>query len=476
MPVKLNEYGIHAERIGTLSGLFQRRVARTPRAIAYLQYNSAKRKWQRYSWQEMGHLVALWQQALARENLAPGERVAIMLNNCVEWVCFDIAALSLQLVVVALNSSASPEDAAYILENSGARLLLVGQQEHWSPLAAHRNRLHFLQKVLCVQLDAAPDSASTPDLQSITDWLDQGTPELSDYAVNRDAIATIVYALKYAEHPKGIVLTHHNILSNVRAALRVMGSGHKDSYVSFLPLSQLAERVLGYYIPIMCGARVVFARSAETLPEDLVKHRPTMLIASPGVYEQFYAEVQQRLGEKGSLARVLFKWTETLGARRLELMQEEGKDLGVFRRMLWRILKRLVADRVLARLGGRLRLAVSSAPLSAQVTRCLGGLGLPLIQGYGLPEAAALVTLNRPGKNVPDSVGESLPGVELSIGNKGELLVRAPSVMPGYWNSAEDTRRILDKDGWLHTGERVEIVDEHVFISGPSQSYAQGDG
>lgn len=467
MPAKLYKYGIHAGQIGTLSGLFQRRVANTPKAIAYLQYDYAKKKWKRYTWQEMEHLVARWQQALAKESLAPGERVAILLNNSVEWVCFDLASISLQLVVVPLYTSDSTESITYILEDSGARLLLVGRIEQWLPLAVQHNRLRTLQKVLCVNPDSIPITDSSTSVQFVKDWLDKGTPTLVDYAASRDSLATIVYTSGTTGRPKGVMLSHHNILWNARAVLKAIPSDRKDRYLSFLPLSHTFERTAGYYVPMIVGSRVAFARSAKDLPEDLVTQRPTVLISVPRIFERFYAEVQRRLKEKSVLARALFKWTETLGWRRFEAAQGIGKDVNFLQRFLWAILKRLVADRILARLGGRLRLAVSGgAPLPEKISHCFLGLGLPLIQGYGLTEAAPVVSVNRPDNNIPDSVGERLPGIEVNIGKEDELLVRAPSVMLGYWNRPEDTRQVIDDGGWLHTGDQVQIVDDHIFIRG----------
>lgn len=467
MPAKLYKYGIHADQIGTLSGLFQRRVAKTPKAQAYLQYDYARRKWKRYTWQDMERLVARWQHALAKESLAPGERVAILLNNSVEWVCFDLAALSLQLVVVPLYTSDSSESITYILEDCGARLLLVGRIEQWLPLAAQHNRLRSLQKVLCVNPDSIPITDNNTAVQFVKDWLDKGTPTLVDYAVSRDSLATIVYTSGTTVRPKGVMLSHHNILWNARAVLKAIPGDRKDRYLSFLPLSHTFERTAGYYVPMMVGSRVAFARSAKDLPEDLVTQRPTVLIATPGLFEQFYTEAQHRLQEKGILARTLFKWTEALGWRRFEAEQSSRKGINFLQHFLWRVLKRLVADRILARLGGRLRLAVScGAPLPAKISHCFIGLGLPLIQGYGLTEAAQVVSVNRPDNNIPDSVGEPLPGIEVSIGNKDELLVRAPSVMRGYWNRPEDTLQVIDDKGWLHTGDLAQIVDGHIFIRG----------
>ena len=458
---------ISCDAAGTLPGLFQLRCERTPDRRAYRQHDAANGAWRSYTWREMRALVNRWQGALQRENLDPGERVAVLLRNSVEWVCFDQAAQSLGLVVVPLYPTDNVESVADILGDCGARLLLVGEIGRWRALAPLQARFPQLARVLC----AGPSPGGPTDAgqtQFLAEWLGQtaGTPPVR--AADLRELATIVYTSGTTGRPKGVMLSHRNILSNAEAVLKLVPGYREDVYLSFLPLSHSFERTVGYYLPIMTGSTVAFARSVPELAEDLLAIRPTMLISVPRVYERAYAKLRHGLEEQGPLAMTLFDWAQEIGWRRFEAAQHRGKQPGRMAQALWPVLRQLVAARVLARFGGRLRIAVSGgAPLSARLSHCFIGLGLPLLQGYGLTEAAPIVTGNSLENNVPASVGVALPGVELRLGDRDELLVRGPNVMLGYWNNPEQTSAAIDAGGWLHTGDVARIApDGHVFIVG----------
>jgi long-chain acyl-CoA synthetase len=459
---------ISAEEAVTLPGLFRRRCEKTPEGIAYRQYDTAQGAWQSYTWREMRVLAQRWETALASECLAPGERVAVLLKNSVEWVCFDQAAQSLALVVVPIYTTDNPENVAYILGDSGARLLLVGEFGQWHALAPFRPRFPQLTRVLCG--DRSRDAAANAgvSLSFLADWLPAKGGAPSAVAADPDGPATIVYTSGTTGRPKGVMLSHRNILSNAQAVLQRVTGYREDVYLSFLPLSHAFERTVGYYVPIMTGSTVAFARSAQELAADLLAIRPTMLVSVPRIYERVYAQLQHGLQEKGATARALFRWTEALGWRRFEASQHRGEAPGLMARMAWRVLRRLVADKILARLGGRLRIAIAGgAPIAPRLSHCLIGLGLPLLQGYGLTEASPIVTGNTLEDNDPASVGMALPGVEIRLGDRNELLVRGPNVMLGYWNDPQKAREAIDAGGWLHTGDVARIdADGRVFIVG----------
>ena len=460
---------IGSTEAGTLPGLFLRRCDRTPDAEAYWQYDAATGRWKRYTWGEMRALAARWQAALAREKLPPGERVAVLLNNSVEWVCFDQAAQSLGLVVVPLYTTDNPENIAYILGDCGARLLLVGEIGQWHALLPLGAGFPQLAHVLC--LAARPEDASAAAgvrLSFVADWLADAAGPLTVAAADSHALATIVYTSGTTGRPKGVMLSHHNILSNTEAVLKLVPGYREDLYLSFLPLSHAFERTVGYYLPIMTGSTVAFARSVQDLAEDLLTIRPTMLVSVPRIYERVYARLQHGLEAKGAVAKALFRWAQEIGWRRFEAAQHRGDKPGLIAAIAWPLLRHLVADKILSRLGGRLRLALSGgAPLSPKLSHCFIGLGLPLLQGYGLTEAAPIVTGNTGDDNVPDSVGVALPGIELRLGKGDELLVKGPNVMLGYWNDPDKTREAIDAGGWLYTGDVARIDRRgHVFIVG----------
>jgi long-chain acyl-CoA synthetase len=459
---------IAADEAGTLPRLFARRCNRTPHAEAYRQFDRARGRWTSRTWHEMQVMVRQWQAALAQEGLDPGDRVAVLLDNSIEWVCFDMAAQGLGLVPVPLYTTDNPESIAYILADCAARMLLVGDFAQWQSIVPLRSRFPLLGRVLCATTgrDAAPAADRT--LTFLDQWLLSGGEAPVPPAAGTDALATIVYTSGTTGRPKGVMLSHRNILSNAQAVLQLVEGYREDLYLSFLPLSHAFERTVGYYLPMMAGSTVAFARSVSQLPEDLLAVRPTVLVSVPRIYERVYGQLQHRLARGGWPARALFGWAERIGWQRFEAAQHRGAGPQALSRPVWPLLRRAVADPVLARLGGRVRIAVSGgAPLAPRVARCFIGLGLPLLQGYGLTEAGPVVTSNTLDNNVPESVGMALPGVALKLGDRDELLVKGPNVMLGYWNRPEQTRGTIDPKGWLHTGDVARIdADGRVFIVG----------
>lgn len=457
----LTPESIGCDQARTLPGLFRHRVDRMPQALAYRQFESGA--WRDYSWSQIAGWVARWQGGLEAEGLQPGDRVALSLRNGVDWVCCDQAALALGLVTVPLYTTDSPANLAHILADSGARLLVLDSDQTWLDLAPERARFPALQRVLCL----ARQTAISDDLiRALSDWLPAQGQGLQDRVQDPNALATIVYTSGTTGASKGVMQSHRAILWTAEAVLRRIPAWTTDRFLSFLPLAHSFERTVGYYLPMMAGCQVCYARSVELLREDLPLVRPTVMLAVPRVYDKIYLAIQKKLGERG-LRRWLFDTTVALGWQRFIAAQGRGPALDLGQRIGAALLGRLIARRVLAKLGGRLRVAVSGgAPLSPVVARFFIGLGLPLTEGYGLTEASPVLTNSRPQDCVPGSVGVPLPGIEIRIGPEDELLAHTPGLMLGYWSQPEATARAIDAEGWLHTGDQAEIRDGHVYIRG----------
>jgi len=322
------------------------------------------------------------------------------------------------------------------------------------PIAA---QVQGLTRVVSVE-ECGPEAAPYPRLVSLAAWEAAEAEALHAVEADPDALATLVYTSGTTGRPKGVMLSHRNILFNARAAVQCFTVYREDLFLSFLPLSHMLERTVGCYIPMLCGSTIAFARSVPDLPEDLLSQRPTILISVPRIYERVYNKIHAQLAEKSPFARGLFQRAVEAGWRRFR-----GGSGG----LAWPLLKLLVADKVLAKLGGNLRLAIcGGAPLSAEVAKTFIGLGLNLIQGYGLTETSPIISGNPQDDNEPASVGLPLPGIEVKIGADDELLTRSPSVMLGYWHNPEATRAMIDADGWLHTGDQVRIENKHITITG----------
>lgn len=279
-------------------------------------------------------------------------------------------------------------------------------------------------------------------------------------------LASIIYTSGTTGKPKGVMLSHANILINAYACLDFFPVNENDIFLSFLPLSHTFERTVGYYLPVMAGAKVAFARSVAQLSADMHIIRPTILISVPRIYERVYGAVCTRLEEGSSLKRKLFNFTVGTGWARFLHQQGRGTWKASF--LLWPLLQKLVAQKVLDHLGGRLRVALSGgAALSPEISRVFIGLGLPVIQGYGLTETSPVISGNHPENNFPDSVGQPIRDVQVKLGEQNALLVKGPNVMMGYWNNPEATKAIIDADGWLNTGDVVRISETgHIYITG----------
>jgi long-chain acyl-CoA synthetase len=466
IPPDWTEDLISVERARTLDGLFRERVRRSPDRPAYRWFDRNAKGWRGLTWAEAGHEVGRWQQALAAESLAQGERVAVQLRNSPEWVFFDQAALGLGLVVVPLYTDDRPDNLAYIIDDSASRVLLVQDAAHWKRVAGALDRCQSLQRVLL--LDADPEgrrlAEEDPRIRVVPDWL--GAP--SDLRARRGepgALASIVYTSGTTGRPKGVMLSHWNMLSVAHASLTVIDAYQEDLFLSFLPLSHTLERTGGYYLPILAGACVAFARSIGQLAQDLVEVQPTVLIAVPRVFERVYARLRERLRKQPAPARWLFALAVDAGWRGFE--HEQGRGSWHPKLVLRPVLRRLVSQKILDRLGGRMRLAVSGgAALPVEVARVFIGLGLPLLQGYGLTEASPVVSVNPLEDNRPGSVGVALRGIEVRIGEDQELLVNSPGVMMGYWNNHAATAEMITPEGWLRTGDQARLEDRHIYITG----------
>lgn len=421
----------------------------TPDKVLYHQWTGEE--WKSYTAGEILGLAARWQQAFRERGFERGDRVALCLKNSVHWVAIDQAALGLGLVVVPLYVIDNPENVAWCIANCEARLLVLDNSRMLDPL---RKASASLPPIVCLQSELG-DAVETPRT-----FLSPHATELTVLPMPDDALASLVYTSGTTGRPKGVKLSHRNILSNTAASLKVVDLHEGDLMLSVLPLSHMFERTCGYYLPLTKGAPVAFSRGVQQIGEDLATLRPTLLIAVPRVFERFLVRIDQAL-QKSASRRILFKRTVRLGWR---IFSGEATALD---RALYAGLRRIVAKPILEKLGGRLRIVVvGGAALELRVAQHFLGLGLTMLQGYGLSEASPVIAANLPHDNDPTSVGYPIEGFEVRVSDQHELLVRGPSVMLGYWRNPEATSQVLSPDGWLNTGDQVDIRDGRIYIKG----------
>ena len=452
---------------GTLDGLFRSRCQATPKRRAYRYYNREDKTWTKVSWQEMADLTSRWQQALQKENLLEGDRVAIQLKNGIEWIAFEQAALGLGLVVVPLYVDDRADNVAYIIHDAGVKVLFINDDRQWNGLAKHIDEDSSLQRVVLLK---QPDDTAIQTHQIISsaqDWLATTPTRLSERGGDPHKLASIVYTSGTTGRPKGVMLSHHNILFDTESLLKQIGidDPYNLEFLSFLPLSHMYERTIGYYVPMMAGAKVSYARSVQQLADDFQTIKPSIIVTVPRIFERFYDKMQQKLSKQSLIARTLFRLAVHVGWKHFQFKQKTAgfNPIIIFNPLFHKI----IGLKVQQLLGGNLRIAASGgAALPNTVARTFIGLGLNIFQGYGMTESSPAVTMNSFSLNIPDSVGEKMPGVELRIADNDELQVKGPMVMLGYWNNHQATSEVMTHDGWLRTGDKARIDGTSVFITG----------
>jgi len=303
-------------------------------------------------------------------------------------------------------------------------------------------------------------------------WLAAGSlsSQASHVALSGETLAAIVYTSGTTGRPKGVMLTHNNVLANIRAMMSAVTVRASDVFLSFLPLSHTFERTVGYYLPIAAGSCVAYVRSVAHIADDMQIVRPTVLVSVPRIYERAHIKLLDSLADASRITQRLFALTQRTGWRlfcRRQHFPTADSGQPWMDAFLFAVLQPLVARKVLAQFGGRLRIAVcGGAPLSQTVAECFLALGLPLVQGYGMTETSPVVACNTPDDNWPTTVGKPLPGVAVRIGQNQELQVCGPSVMAGYWKRPEEGARAMTADGWLHTGDQAVMEAGRVRIIG----------
>ncbi len=450
--------------VSNLSELFYERVKRSANNVAYSYYDE---EWKDLSWHDLSKSVELWHTAFRHEGLVKGDRVAIMMKNSPDWVIFDQAAYSIGLVVVPIYTNDRAENIRYILENSEVKILFIEDPGLCKDILTDVNTGTITGLPELIRI-VTPDTIAGMDnslLKQVKDWLPSYTETIERVQLEPDDLATIVYTSGTTGRPKGVMLSHHNIFANAHAAAIFEHFDTADIFLSFLPLSHMFERTAGYYMPMVIGAKVAYARSIEKLGEDLLTIRPTILVTVPRIFERVYNKIQDQLSKKSVIAQGLFKSAVNVGWHRF-LVQQKRRSWHP-KLLMWPLLKALVAGKILAKLGGRLELAVSGgAPLSPEIAKTFIGLGLTISQGYGLTETSPVVSTNKLKNNDPFSVGQAMGNLEVKLGDNDELLVKGPTVMLGYWKNEEATKAVIDDNGYFHTGDKAAIKDQHIYITG----------
>ena len=418
---------------------------------------------------EMFRQVVWMARGLERLGTGPGDRVALLSENRPEWAVADFAILSRGAVTVPLYPTLPAASCEYILRDSGASGVVVSNTTQLEKIRNSWDRLPQLRFALAMEgvpVSAAPfrpsDDAGEKRVLAWRDLVgdaalasaERARFEERAQAVSPEEVASIIYTSGTTGTPKGVMLTHANIVSNVLASADLFQPD--DLALSFLPLAHIYERTVDYTY-FYNGVPIAYAESIEAVPQNLLEVRPTVLAAVPRFFEKMHARVMDAVRQAPAPRRWLFRWAVGVGQQVLRChLADQQLPTGLALRHA--LAERLVFGRLRARLGGRLRFFLSGgAPLAPEMSEFFNAAGVDVCEGYGLTETSPVVTTNVPGHNRPGTVGRPVAGVEVRIAEDGEILVRGPNVMKGYYNQPEETARVL-KDGWFHTGDIGELT------------------
>ncbi len=421
--------------------------------------------WADISFAETKEKVQQLAAGLRELGIQGGSNVALLAENRPEWAMIDFACLSIRCADVPVYPTLPANQVSYILKDSGAVAVFVSTKLQLAKVQTIKHQAPALKYIIALDPDA-----TGPDVMPFADVLARGKAALSKYPrwqeealqSKPDDLATLIYTSGTTGDPKGVMLTHGNLTSNVVSGLKSLDLRDGDECLSFLPLSHVFERMAGHYCMWQSGCTINYAQSIESVSADLIERKPTVVLSVPRLYEKIYARIIEG-ASASNLKRKIFNWSRKAGEQWADLVMA-GKPVPFGVKLSKAIGDKLVFSKLQQRTGGRLRFFVSGgAPLSSEIAKFFYAAGLPIYEGYGLTETSPVITVNATTAIRMGTVGKPIVGVEVKIAPDGEILSRGPHIMKGYYNKPEATRDVIDEEGWFHTGD-IGMIDPDGYL------------
>ncbi|MGH8011868.1 MAG: AMP-dependent synthetase/ligase [Candidatus Binataceae bacterium] len=415
--------------------------------------------WHDHSWREIADAAMRLRAGLKRRGITAGDRVAIIAENCPQWIIVDQAVLGLGAVVVPVFTTSSVGEIDHVLNDSGARLIAAFGDHLVQKVAAIHASTPAVEAIVAMHPEAASGRVDGLKLMTLAELTEaEAMPSIE---ARRDDLATLIYTSGTTGASKGAMLSHGNILSNCDGNARVLNLDERDLAFSFLPMAHSFERTGNYYTVMTVGGTLAFAEGLTQIAQNMLEVEPTVVLTVPRVLEIIYNRVMRTVAEASTARHKLFDLAIKTGTRAAYL-RHHGRALPPYLALAMMLFRRLVFQRIRGLFGSRLRyLIAGGAPLPIEINRLLCAAEVPLVEGYGLTEASPTVACNRHGHTRVGTVGQPLYNLEVKTAADGELLVRGPNVMKGYWGRQAETDEVIDAGGWLHTGDIARIDQEN---------------
>lgn len=456
----------------SMGAIFQNRVQQQGDKTLVI-YKSKAGKWEEISWNKINEMVRELGMFLIKRGVQPGDKVALFSPNRYEWWVADLAIISVGAVNVPIYATNSAEESRYIIDNSESKMCFVGTKDHIAKILKVKEKFPSLGEIIIFDELEQPPAGVITLAEAMKEGRTATNQEEFDKRlkpISMEDVATIIYTSGTTGNPKGVMLTHKNFVSNVNQVNAVDPEFLADdhTFLSFLPLAHSLERTVGYYAAIFLGKKVAFAESTEKLLENFQEIRPTILVSVPRIYEKVHAGILAKVATAPPVKKALFNWAMGLAKKNLPYICNNESRTGLFA-FQYNLADKLIFSKLKVALGmDKLKGAVSGGgPLSVSDAEFFLGMGIIITEGYGLTETTPVTNSNKPKKIKPGTVGPAVKDTIIKIGEGGEILIKGPQVMKGYYKNEEATKEVFTPDGFFRTGDVGEFdSDGYMKITG----------
>lgn len=470
----------------TIPEMFDRITTKYANEQRPMLMHKVDKRYRGISFTEYRRKVELFALGLASLGVKKEDKVAIISENRPEWIVADMAIVSLGAIDVPVYPTLTPKQIEYIFKDAGVKIAVVSNSLQLGKVVKIRPDLKNFERIILMGEKGEQDDEvlTYAQVYGLGEQYEKDHPTYFRgklATAKPEDILTIIYTSGTTGNPKGVILTHDNLASNIKSSAGIIPFTYEDTLLSFLPLCHSFERMAGYYTAMACGATVAYAESAETVRDNLLEVRPTVVTTVPRLFERIYTRIMKQVDSGPPARQRIFHWAVGVGRQ-----YARAKHSGLISPMLrvqHALADKLVFSKLKERTGGRIRFFVSGgAALSKELGEFFEAVGITIIEGYGLTETSPVLTANRVDDYKFGTVGKPIPGVEIKIADDGEILAKGPNIMKGYYNNPEATSEVIDEDGWFHTGDvgmfdhqgHLMITDrkKHLFVSSGGKNIA----